>query len=305
MFWIHAKRIFRAGMVSYWRNKAVALASLLVMTTTLFVIGALLLGAAFLQSSLQQLRDKVDISVSFKIDALEADVLAMKTALEQLPQVKEVEYLSRDQEFDDFVERHQDNTPILQSLNEVGNPFGARLNIKATDPSMYRSIEEFLQNKDDVGLGGQAIIDQISFKRDVVDRLVRFTNGISQIGWAISILLLIISVFVAFNTISLAIYTSREEISVMRLVGAGNNYVRGPFVVEGLVSGVIASVLAMALLYPCAIWVHDATAGLYGGIDLLNYYLSNFGQIFIILLGSGLLIGGISSLWAVRKYLRS
>ncbi len=304
MYWTHFKRILRSGLLSYWRNKVVAITSLLVMTVSLLIIGSLFLGAAFLRASLAELKDKVDISVSFEADALEADVLVLRDALKQLSQVKEVEYLSREQELDDFITRHQDNTPILQSLNEVGNPFGARLNIKATEPSMYRSVEEFLKNKDDIALGGKGIVDQISFKRDVVDRLVRFTDMIEKIGWAVSLFLIIISVFVTFNTISLAIYTAREEISVMQLVGAGGNYIRGPFVIEGLISGVIASILAMALLYPATLWVRNTTLGLYGGIDLLTYYFHNFVQIFFILLVSGLLIGGISSLWAIRKYLR-
>ena len=304
MFWTNLRRIIHSGFIGFWRNRATAFASVLVMTVTLFVIGSLLLGSAFLQSSLQQIKDKVDISVLFKPDASESDVMAMKKSLEEMPQVKEVSYSSRDQELSDFITRHKDNTLLIQSLSEVGNPFGARLNIRAGDPSMYDTVAKFMSNKDDVSLGGKGIIDQVSFKKDTVDKLNKIIATTNRVGFAVSLVLIILSVLVVLNTISLAIYTSREEISVMQLVGARSNYVRGPFVVEGVMAGVFAAALALILLYPAALWVRSATASVYGGVDLLSYYLRNFIEILFLLVISGAGIGAISSFIAIRKYLK-
>lgn len=304
MFWTNLQRIVRSGFINFWRNRATASASVLVMTVTLFVIGALLLGSAFLQGSLQQIKDRVDISVLFKPDAPESEVLSLQSAVESLPQVKEAKYNSRDRELQDFIERHKDNTLLIQSLSEVGNPFGARLNIRAQDPSMYETISQFLTNKDDVALGGKGIIDQISLKKDVIDKLNKIIATTNQVGFAVSLVLVILSVLVALNTISLTIYTAREEISVMQLVGARRNYVRGPFVVEGIMAGMLATVLAIIVLYPAVLWVRATTVSVYGGIDLLSYYLNNFGQILFILLLSGVGIGALSSYLAIRKYLK-
>lgn len=293
----------QAGFNNFWRTPVVSLASVLTLTVTLFVIGSLLLASAFLTSTLKNIEDQVDISVTFIPDAPEAEILALKESLTQLPEVTVVEYLSRDQELNAFRERHKDNALIIQSLDEVGNPFGARLNIKSADPAHYETIAKFLDNRasDDAG---KDIIDHVSFKKDVVEKLVKVINSSHRVGVALALVLVILSILVTVNTISLAIYTSREEISVMRLVGASDLYVRGPFMMEGVIAGVIGSVLAMVLLYPSTVWVRNATTNVYGGINLVAYYVENFGQIFLVLLGSGILLGVIASYLAVRKYVK-
>src|SRR6185369_9232018 len=97
---------------------------------------------------------------------------------------------------------------------------------------------------------GQRIIDQVSFKKNIIDKLVGLISTSKKIGLAITIALLCISILVTYNTIALTIYTSREEIALMKLVGAGNQYVSGPFIVEGIIGGIISSLLALGLLYP-------------------------------------------------------
>ncbi len=295
------KRIFKSGFINFWRNGVVSIASILVMTVTLFVIGALVLAAAFLTASLEEVQSKVDISVSFKVEAALDDIKAMQQALVALPEVKEVALSTREEELALFRERHKDNNLLLQSLDEVGNPFGARLNVKALNPAQYESIATFLTNQD---ADSAAIIDQVSFKKDVVDKLLAITNSLRRVGLAASIVLIITSILVMFNTTSLAIYIAREEISVMRLVGAETSYVRGPFMVEAIISGLIASLLAMLLLYPAVLWVKSATLGVYGGINLLSYYLSNFFYLFLMLLASGVVLGAVASFLAIRKYMK-
>lgn len=279
------------------------MASVFTLLVTLFVVGGLLLSSAFLDATLKNIQSQVDISVTFMPDAPESEVLALKEALTLLPEVTAVEYLSREQELQSFEERHKDNTLILQSLQEVGNPFGPRLNIQAADPAQYETIAKFLDNRTG-GEGSDQLIDTVSFKKDVVDKLLKIMSSTRRVGFALSVVLMVISVLVTINTISLAIYTSREEISVMRLVGAGDLYIRGPFMVEGIMAGLIASVGAMILLYPATIWVRNATTNVYGGINLVSYYVENFGQIFLVVLLSGILLGVIASFIAVRKYVK-
>lgn len=304
MLWISLKRIFKSGFINFWRNSIVAIASILVLTVTLFVIGSLILGTTFLNRTLENIQERVDISVSFRADAPERTILDLKSSLELLPEVRDVTYSSRDQELKAFKERHKDNALLMQSIDEVGNPFGARLSILANDPSQYEAIARFLNNYESESPNQQAIIDQISFKKDIVDKMVSIIGTSRKIGLAISILLILMSVLVTFNTVSLAIYSSREEISVMRLVGATNFYIRGPFVIEGMISGMIASFIALILLYPSTIWIKNATASVYGGVNLVSFYVTNFGQIFLVLLVSGILLGLVSSYLAIRRYLR-
>lgn len=302
MVWTNLKRILKLGFINFWRNGLVSVASVFAMTITLFAIGSIYLGTNFLNSALGEVKNKVDISVAFKTDAPEDQIIALQKDLTLLPEVKEVIYSSRDQELISFRERHKDNAILIGSLDEVGNPFGSRLNIRAVDPNQYEKIALFINAKNDPSVGGGNIIDQVSYKKDVVEKMASLIDTSQRLGWALALVLALLSVFAVFNTISLAIYTSREEISVMRLVGAGSPYVKGPFMIEGILAGVIASLLALILLYPSVLWVRDATVGVYGGINLVSFYFSNFGQIFILLLGSGVILGLLASYWATRRY---
>ncbi len=305
MFLTGIKRVARIGFINFWRNSLVSLASLSVMVITLFAIGTIILGRAFLISSLDELKSKVDISVAFRDTVPESEVLDFKQRLALLPEVSSVTYSSREQELLEFRERNKDNSLLLQSLDEVDNPFGARLDIRATDPANYESIAAFLGTQDEVSaVAGQGIIYDISFKRDVVSKLNRLIDTAERAGLALVIVLAFSSVVVTISTISLAIYISREEISVMRLVGAENSYIRGPFLIQGLIIGVAAALVTLVLLYPASIWLHQLTARIAAPIDLLSYYTSHLGQIALILLGSGIILGVISSFIALRKHLR-
>ncbi len=304
MIWINLKRILRSGFVNFWRNGLVSLASVLAITVSLYTIGALIIGSAFLNGIIDEVKTKVDISVSFKPIATSEEINTIKKSLEALPEVKEIAIVTSEEEYESFKQRHQDNALLLQSLDEVGNPFGARINIRAADPSQYESIANFLNNDNGSLSVNRSIIDQISFKKDIVDRLSRIISLIKRVGLVISTVMICLAVFATFNTITLAIYISREEISVMRLVGAGNIYVKGPFLVEGLAAGFLGTLLALFGLYPSAAWVKTTTINVFGGIDLVSYYISNFPTIFLTLLISGLALGFVASYLAIRRYSR-
>ena len=122
-------------------------------------------------------------------------------------------------------------------------------------------------------------------------------------GIAIIIVMAVISIVIVFNTIRLAIYTSREEIGVMRLVGADNRFIRGPFIVEGTLYGFASAIVSLIIFYPVTAWLGGATERFFGGINVFDYYIQNFGQIFLIIVATGIILGAISSYFAVRRYL--
>lgn len=300
------KRVIKAGFMNFWRNGWVSLATVLIMLVTLFTVGSLIFARAIMMSTLDELQNKVDISVYFKTDAQEQDILIMRDSLTKLNEVKSVEYISREQALEEFKERHKDNALITQSLEELGeNPLGAAVNIRAKETSQYASIAKFIE--DSLKMEGvSSIIDKVNYSQNklVIERLSKILDSSKRIGFIISIILVIISILVVFNTIRLAIYTSREEIGVMRLVGASNKFISGPFIVEGLMYGIIAGVLAAIVFYPLTMWLGPMTESFFSGINLYDYYLANFAQIFGILLFSGIALGMISSLIAVRRYLK-
>ncbi|HJO90022.1 MAG: permease-like cell division protein FtsX [Candidatus Pacebacteria bacterium] len=308
MTWVNLKRIIKSGFVSFWRNNVVSFASILVMTMTLFVLGSILFVGATLDASLNQIRDKVDINVYFVTEAPEEDILALKRSLESLSEVASVEYVSREQALERFRSRHENDQLTLQALDELGeNPLGANLNIKAKETSQYEGIAEFLGNESALStVDDIPIIDKVNYfqNKNAIDKLSEIIDSSETFSLIIIAILVIASVIITFNTIRLAIYTSKDEISVMKLVGASNSYIRGPFVFEGIMYGIVSALITLILFYPLTIWLGPLTENFFSDINLFDYYVDKFSKIFFIILGSGVLLGAVSSYLAVRKYLK-
>ncbi len=307
MFWLTSKRILRTGFLSFWRNSFVSLSSILVVTVTLFTIGALVFTSVILESVLADLKSKVDVNVYFITSASEDEIMKVKTTLEKMPEVASVEYVSRTQAIADFKEKHRDDYLTLQALEELSdNPLGARLNVVAKDPSQYEAIVKSLEDTSAISRAGASSIDKVNYRQNkvVIDRLTEIIIGAKRLGFAVAGILMLISLLITFNTIRLVIYMSREEIAVMRLVGASNMYIRGPFVVGGIIYGFIAALIAMALFYPATLWLGGTTTEFFGGVNLFEYYVKHFFELLVLLLGTGAILGAISSFLAVRKYLK-
>lgn len=303
----NSRRIIKAGFVNFWRNGVVSLSAIFVMTAALFVVGVTLLASVFFDSTLTQLRNKVDVNVYFNAQADEADILTFKKSIEALTEVEKTDYISRDQAIENFKSRHENDALMTQALDElVDNPLGAILNIKAKDPSEYQAIADYISKAQGSGDQVSQLIYSVNYARnkEVIDKLSQITNSVERVGFALMVFLMSIAILISFNTIRLAIYISREEIAIMRLVGANNSFVRGPFIIEGMMYGVVASIISTALLYPVTLWLRDATAGFFGGTDLFEYYLMHLNQIFGILIIVGVVLGSLSSILAVRKYLQ-
>lgn len=306
MFLIHAKRIVRSGYRNFMRSGFTSLASILMMVITLFVITSIIFVKTTLTASLNDIKEKVDVTVYFVPGAEEDAITSVQTALSKLPEVKSVTYTSSDVAIAQFREKHANDYLTLQALDELNeNPLGATLDIKAKDPSQYESISKYFDSDNGISKGALTIIDKINYHQNkiVIDRLTSIISGAERLGFAVSLILILISIIITFSTIRLIIYMSREEIGVMRLVGAGPKYIQGPFIVSGVLVGITASTITILLFFPISIWLGNQVTD-FVGINLFTYFKSNFFQLFIIILGSGVLLGGISSAFAIARYLR-
>lgn len=306
MTWTSFKRITRSGFIGFWRNAFVSLAAIFVMTVTLFVIGAAILLGQLLGASLEQIREKVDINVYFVTTAPEPDVLALKTELEGLPEVAEVTYTSREQALEEFRARHENDELTLQALEELGeNPLGATLSIRAKETSQYEGIEAFLTQKKEAETPENPFIRETNFfkNKEAIDKLTNIINAVERFSLIALTVLILSSILITFNTIRLAIYTAREEIGVMRLVGAGNMFIRGPFILQGILYGVIAGIVTLVLFYPITIWLGPVTQSFFL-LNIFHYYVNDFAYMFMVIVGSGIVLGAISSTFAVARYLK-
>lgn len=304
MLWTSFRRVMWSGFVNVLRNSFVSLASIFVMTMTLLIIGSLIFLNSLVGDFITYVKDKVDVNVYFVPDAAEPAILELKTELERIPEVSFVAYTSREDALKEFRARHEDDQLTLQALDELGtNPFGASLSVKAKQPSEYEGIATFLEART-TNVSGQQFIDTVNYSQNkiVIEELEKLTTYLGRFGLVIIAIFALASVMITFNTIRLAIYTSREEISVMRLVGASNLYIQGPFVIEGTLYGMVSGLIALLLFFPLA-WVFQGATEVAIGSDILSYYFRDFPIFLLVLLGSGAVLGALSSYLAVRKYL--
>jgi cell division transport system permease protein len=248
----------------------------------------------------------VDINAYFLTTATEQQVLDIKDEIKQLPEVASVEYISREEALRLFKERHKNDQLTLQALEELDdNPLGASLAIRAKNPSQYEVIAKFLDNIVESSKGDKQIIEKINYYQNkvIIDRLSSLVKSLEKAGLAFSIFLAIASIMIVFNTIRLAIYTNKDEIEVMQLVGADNWFVRGPYIIEGALYGLTAGLITLFIFYPLAIYLGPITEGFFGSFNSFAFYVNEFGMLFKYIVGSGMVLGAISSFLAVRRYL--
>lgn len=295
-------RIIKSGLINFWRNGWLSTATVLIMTVTLLAWTSIFLINVVFTSVLGILEQKVDISVYFNLDAKESDILALKSKLDNLEEVSSVEYISANQALEIFKKRHFDDEVLLKSVQELSdNPLEASLNVLAKDASQYGKVASFLgQNQ------FESIISKINYAENkvVIERLGNIISVLRQSGLAASLILAIIAFLVAFNTVRLAIYSSREEITVMKLVGASNWFVRGPFIVEGILHGAMSSAMAFMIIIPGVAALGPKLFNFLPEINLVNYLGDNFWQLLFFQTLGGITLGVFSSWFAMRKYLK-
>ncbi len=219
MLWTNIRRVSRSGFLNFWRNGSVSFTAVIIMTMALLVIGTLILTKALLVGTLDGIKNKIDINVYVTTSATDDEISALENRIIKLPEVESAKVTSRDQELQNFKDRHQDDELTLQALDEIGdNPFGASIEIKAKDPAHYDGIAEFLEsNKSD---DPNTIIEKINYSRNkqAIDALTRIMFASNKLGAALAGFFACIAFLSSFNTIRLTIYMAREEISVKRLV---------------------------------------------------------------------------------------
>ncbi len=299
---INLSRIIKSGWLNFRRNIWLSTATISVFFLALFVVAALFVLSFATTHIARTLEDKVDISVYFAEDTPEYNILDVQSRLLDFKEVKSVEYVSRVDALETFKERHRDNPLIQASLEELDeNPLLASLNIKAYEASTYEVIAQFLERAP-----AGSLVEKIDYRenKELIERLFTITGNIKRAGVIVGIILSFIAMLVAFNTVRLAIYNERDSIAIMRLVGAGNWFIRGPFVVQGMLVGFAAAVLSMLVLAALAFAFSERVDAFIPGLNLLGYLKTNALLIMGVEVGLGVLFGGLSSLVAIRNYLK-
>ena len=293
------KRIIIAGWQDFSRDGGIAVATIFILVMVIFLASTIFLSKDINQFLITSLQEKADISVYFKEFVLENDILKIKEKLSQVPEVKNVEYVSKEEAIRRLVEKHPQ---LIESVQETEGMLKlAALNISVFEANQYQAVVNFLENSN-----FKDSIDFVDYsqRKPVIERIFSLTSLATKTGIFLSIVLIITAILVTFNTIRLAILNSIEEIKIQRLVGASNWFIRGPFLVQGAIAGMIAVLISLSI-FSLLIWfLSPKIEFFFAGLNLFNLFMKNFWILLLIQFSTGILLAVISSTIAIRKYLK-
>jgi cell division transport system permease protein len=296
------KRVISLGYRGLVGDGSQIFATIFILTAAILLTSSLFLSGRVSRFLIDSLESKADISVYFADTALQEDITQVKDELERIPQVREVIYISKDQALEEFKKRYENNQALMDSIRELGgNPFVASLRVQVKNPSQYQSIAGYLDN-----LNIPDVIEKIDYsqRQNVIERIFSITSFLGKTGLLFSLILVVIAILITFNTIRLAIYNSQEEVKIQRLVGASNWFIRGPFLAQGAIAGIISALISFLVLFFVA-WLFSPKVQVFlPDLNIFKMFWSNFEFILFIQLATGIALGSISSLIAIRKYLK-
>ncbi len=305
--WVTFMRMLRYGANNFTRNAWLTLAAMAVMTITLFVIFTSVAARNVLVDTLSDLRDKVSMSIYLTTDTKQDDVDTVVKDLKKLPSVVSVEEVSPDQARTAFIQQNKNDPGTLNAVKEATNKLPWTLNIKVKDINNTTALATFI----DTDPAAKAHLDPdrppsfAGSKRATIETIGRAIDFAQKIGIILSLVFVTVSMLIIFNTIRMAIFNRREEIQMMKLIGAESSFIRGPFLVEAMVYGffaaLVASALGYALLYFAAPALLSYQINIQPTLDLSTYYI---GFIVLAMIIIGAIIGVVSSLLATRRYLK-
>jgi cell division transport system permease protein len=296
-------RVFKLGWQEFLRNIGISMGTVFIMFIALSLVAGTLFLKGINESLITTLKEKVDISVYFNLDAEEDNVLKVKERIENFPQVEEVEYVSREKALETFKEKHKNDSQIMEALAEIGeNPLPNSLNIRASTKDAYAAVSNFLEKGE-----FKKMIDKVNYRQNqlIIGKLFSVADFIKKGGLSASFILIFIAVAVTFNTVRLAIYSKKREIEIMKLIGATDLFVRGPFLIQGIILGLLGGFLSFLFFYGVNTLFPFQASGIFGELGFLNFFEKNILLLLLIQFGGGVFLGITSSFLAAQKYLKA
>ncbi len=289
------------------RNISLAVAAIAVMVVTLTIVLFSVITNATFENTIAQITNKIDISVYLKDSDTPAQTDQLVKQIKALPNVKSVSYLSKDAVLRKYMAQNAGNQQLLTAITFTANPLPATILIKPVNLNKITDIKSFLTKSNVIVLQS----DQPSYSGDrkaAIDKITHATNVLREIGVITVAVFAVICALIIFNTIQMAIFNRRDEIQIMRLLGASTNYIRGPFVVESAIYGLLSAIFSVLIINSAFLASSNALQASSLGLLDINYANQYFDQHFLQLLGAqlliGILLGATSATIATRRYLK-
>ncbi len=293
------KRVCSLGWKNFSREGGLSFVAVFVLVVTISLTTSLFFLQDIAGIIIDDVEGRADISIDFNLTVVEEDIFRVRDDIEEKFEISGIEYLSKEDVRVEFIERYGDRPALMESLEEVGNPFPASLNIKADDAVVYAQVADFLKESH------SDLIYSVDFhqRKDIIEGIFSVTESVRRGGIIVSTILGFIAIVLVYNTTKLAIYGLREEIRVMRLVGSSNLFIQGSFIIQGILMGFFAGFISFTLFLIFAFLVPQ-THNITMGIDFHQYFLQNISVILLLQFTVGIVLGVFSSLIATGKYLK-
>jgi cell division transport system permease protein len=299
-------RIIHTGAMNFVRNAWLGIAAMAVIFIKLTIVLFSIVTNASFANTIEQITDKFDVSVYLKDETDQTAGRELADKLKQLPNAKSVTYLSKEQVLERYKQQNANNPALLSAINQTDNPLPATIQVKPKELNKIQELRDYL-NKPDV----KTKWDDVSYRDDrkeAIDKIAHATNLLRRAGLIAVAVFAIISMLIIFNTIQMAIFNRRDELTIARLLGASTGYIRGPFVVETIMYGIVSAVISIGIIH--ALFVASSSALQATSLGLLDinyaaeYFSNHFWMLLTMQLVLGILIGAVSSTIATRRYLK-
>jgi cell division transport system permease protein len=298
-FW----RVVKFALQDLGRNLGLSLMTVCILILMLLSVNVLWSVDTITKEAVKLVKNQINVSLYFKPETTDKEVMEVKKYLDQFPEVTDLTAISREEVLAQFRQKHDLSSDVLSALDELGgNPFGQTLIVKTREPEDYARVMSALDVPE-----YENMIESKSFEghEEGIDKIQNITNRVEKLGFGLSILFALISFMIIFNTVRVAIYTHRVEISIKRLVGASSWFIRGPYIVESVIFTIISVGLTAVIMFLALRWIDPYLAVVFtNGFNLTNYYNSNILTLFGLQAAAVLLLTILSSFLAMRRQLK-
>lgn len=294
-------RIIKFSFQDIARNIWLTVVTITILLIALFSINILLTARVISDNAVVAVREKINISLYIKADAPETEIMALRNQISSSDKVKSVVYISKQNALESFRDKYKNNQAVLAALKELGrNPLSPSLTIVPKDFTQSENLINELRIID------SPIIESRDFSDNsvILSKINNVTKRVNEVGMFIIAIFILTSLLVVYNAIRVAIYTHRQEIEIMRLVGASNFFIYMPYMVSAFVYALLSILIVISVFYPFLSLLQPYLEVFFTGynVNLLSYFVDNFALIFGMQFMIVLLINVLASLFAVRKY---
>lgn len=295
------KKVIKGGWEIFWSDKLISLGNVFLLTLTIFVFGATFFVTELAHSIENYFQKKTGISVYFKENVTEEEILNLKKELSQKFSGATIDYISKEMSLEEFKKRHKDSPILMEALKEFDNPFSAYLNINVADPKVYEEISKFLETS-----SWNSIIERIDFlkRKEFIEKIFNFSRFTKKFLIYLSIFLVLISVIITFLSIRLSILKMGEEIKIQKLVGASNFIVRGPFLFQGILFAILATLFSFSILYSLIYFLSQKVVVFSPQFNLFSMFLKKATTIFVAQFLFSIFLTVVASYISTSRYLK-